>query len=174
MVCKKGVFEMKNNDVKYEGNTWYRMNPRIVDALVKMDFIRRYEELSRRFSVDKMPAVNQLERIDRKKVLELIEKLGYSAKYYGKEKFFQIEEQIDNLTFAVHICFHRGRVELIWVVRENGELLLGRPWFEFSRQLIDIDYIIKSAYAGTYETLEEILKITFEMYEDFKQIILND
>lgn len=150
-----------------------RMNPRIVDALMKIDFIRRYEELSRRFSAAKMPAVNQLERIDRKKVLGVIEKLGYSAKYYAKEKFFQIEEQIDNLTFAIHIRFHSGRVELIWVVRENGELLLGRPWFEYSCELIDVDYVIKSAYAGTYETLGEILKITFEMYEDFKQAVLN-
>ena len=159
---------MNNNNVKY------RMNPRIADALMRIDFIRRYEELSHRFSAAKMPAVNQLECINHRKVLGVIEKLGYSAKYYAKEKFFQIEEQIENMTFAVHICFHSGRVEMIWVVRENGELLLGSPWFEYSCRLIDIDYIIKSAYAGTYETLEEILKITFGMYEDFKKILLND
>ena len=150
-----------------------RMNPRIAAALMKIDFIRRYEELSHRFSAAKMPTVNQLERIDRKKVLGAIEKQGYSAKYHGKEKFFQIEEHIENMTFAVHIRFHSGRVELIWVVRENGELLLGRPWFEYSCELIDIDYVIKSAYAGTYETLDEILEITFGMYEDFKQAVLN-
>lgn len=150
-----------------------RMNPRIADALIKIDFIRRYEELSHRFSAAKMPAVNQLERIDRKKVLGAIEKQGYSAKYYAKEKFFQIQEQIENMTFAVHIRFHSGRVEMIWVVRDNGELLLGRPWFEYSCELIDIDYVIKSAYAGTYETLDEILEITFGMYEDFKQAVLN-
>ncbi len=60
---------------------------------------------------------------------------------------------------------------MVWVVRENDELLLGAPWGTYLRRLIDSSYRIKKPILGTYEDLEEILKITFEMYEDFKSIL---
>ena len=64
-----------------------------------------------------------------------------------------------------------GMVDLVWIVRENGELLLGAPWGTYSRRLIDNNYRIKKPIIGTYEDLEEILKITFKMYEDFKSTL---
>lgn len=36
-----------------------------------------------------------------------------------------------------------GMADLVWVVRENGELLLGEPWGVYSRRLIDVNYRIK-------------------------------
>ena len=53
----------------------------------------------------------------------------------------------------------------------DGELLLGAPWGTYSRRLIDSSYRIKKPIIGTYEDLEEILKITFKMYEDFKNVL---
>jgi len=64
--------------------------------------------------------------------------------------------------------------DLVWVVRENGELLLGAPWGVYSRRLVDINYRIKKPVFGTYEDLENILKITVEMYEDFKHSLRNN
>ena len=32
------------------------LNPKIKDALIKIDFIKRYEELSAQFSSDRVPA----------------------------------------------------------------------------------------------------------------------
>lgn len=61
--------------------------------------------------------------------------------------------------------------DLVWVVKTDNELLLGEPWGEYSRLLIDIGYRIKKPIFGTYEDLEEIVKISFEMYEDFKKAI---
>lgn len=61
-----------------------------------------------------------------------------------------------------------GMADLVWVVRENGELLLGTPWGVYSRRLIDVNYRIKKPVFGTYEDLEDILKTAFGMYEDFK------
>ena len=58
------------------------------------------------------------------------------------------------------------------MVRENGELLLGEPWFAYSRRLIDVNYRIKKPVFGTYENLEEILGIAFGMYEDFKKALI--
>ncbi len=62
-------------------------------------------------------------------------------------------------------------VDLVWVVREDGELLLGAPWGIYSRRLVDSSYRIKKPVFGTYEDLEQILKITFKMYEDFNIVL---
>ena len=41
-----------------------------------------------------------------------------------KEKFYKIkEEQIGKITLEVHIILRYGMVDLVWIVRENGELL---------------------------------------------------
>lgn len=64
--------------------------------------------------------------------------------------------------------------DLVWVVRENGELLLGSPWGIYSRRLIDVNYRIKSPVFGTYEDLEDILRTAFVMYEDFKKALIQE
>ena len=64
-----------------------------------------------------------------------------------------------------------GIVDLVWVVEDNGTLLLGAPWGAYSRRLIDVNYRIKKPVIEAYEDLEDILKITFGMYEDFKHAL---
>lgn len=56
---------------------------------------------------------------------------------------------------------------LIWVVKEGEELLLGSPWGTYSKRIIDSSYRIKKP-VFTYDELEDILKVSFKMYEDFK------
>lgn len=64
--------------------------------------------------------------------------------------------------------------DMLWVVKENGELLLGAPWSTYSRRLIDANYRIKKPVFGTYEDLEDILKVAFGMYEDFKKALMQE
>ena len=78
------------------------------------------------------------------------------------------EEHIGKYSFGFHIILRDGTADLVWIVREGDVLLLGSPWGTYSRRLIDVDYRIKKPVFGTYEDLEAILKIAFEMYEDFK------
>ena len=145
------------------------LNPKIKDALIKIDFIKRYEELSAHFNSDRVPTDERLIYIDGEEVKEMISELGYFPRFDAKEKFYKIkEEQIGEFSFGVHIILRYGIVELVWVVKENGTLLLGSPWGTYSKRLIDANYRIKPPVFGTYEDLEDILKITFEMYEDFK------
>ncbi len=146
------------------------LNPKIKDALIKIDFIKRYEEVSHKFRAER-PALDQrLVYIDGEAVIEMIRELGYSPLFDKKEKFYKIKEEImGDFSFGVHIILDGGMVDLVWVVKENGELLLGSPWGTYSRRLIDSSYRIKKPIIGTYEDLEEILKITFQMYEDFKR-----
>ena len=148
------------------------LNPKVKDALIKIDFITRYEKLSSYFNADRTPTENHLIYIDGEEVMEMIKCLGYSPQFDTKEKFYKIEEEhIEKYSFGIHIILRDGRVELVWAVKENGALLLGAPWGTYSRRLIDANYRIKPPVFGTYEELEAILKIVFEMYEDFKNAL---
>lgn len=147
------------------------LNPKVKDALIKIDFITRYEKLSSYFNADRTPTENRLIYIDGEEVMEMIKCLGYSPQFDIKEKFYKIEEQIGEYVFGVHIILWEGIVDLVWVVKENGILLLGAPWGTYSRRLIDVNYRIKKPVIEAYEDLEDILKITFGMYEDFKHAL---
>ena len=148
------------------------MNPKIKDALLKINFVERYEKLSAQFSVARTPANDRLIYIDGEEVMEMIRAAGYSPRFNTKEQFYKIEEEhIGKYIFGIHIILRDGRVELVWVVKENGVLLLGAPWGTYSRRLIDANYRIRPPVFGTYEDLEAILKIVFEMYEDFKNAL---
>lgn len=151
------------------------LNPEIKCSLIKIDFIERYEKLSNKFNAERTPSGRRLVYIDGEEVMEIIQELGYFPLFNPKEKFYKIkEEHIDKFTFGVHIILRGGMVDLVWVVKENDEILLGAPWGTYSKRLIDINYIIKKPIFGTYEDLEEILKVSFEMYEDFKRALINN
>ncbi len=147
--------------------------PRIKDALLKINFVERYEKLSARFSAAKTLSDDRLIYLDGEKVMAMIRAAGYSPQFDTREKFYRIkEEHIGKYSFNIHIILRYGVAELVWVVKEDGVLLLGAPWSTYSRRLIDVNYRIKNPVFGTYADLEEILKIVFEMYEDFKRALM--
>ncbi len=121
-----------------------------------MDFIRRYEELSGHFSSGRTPSSDRLVYVERDEVMSIIRDLGYSPMFHAKEKFYKIkEEQAGSFKLGFNIILRDGMSDLVWVVRENGEFLLGEPWSVYSRRLIDVNYRIKKPVFGTYEDLEE-------------------
>lgn len=147
------------------------LNPKIKDALLKIDFIKKYEILSQRFNGERIPPDERLRYIDGEEVMAIITNSGYSSLFNDREKFFKVDEQIDALKFSVHIILRDGMVDLVWVVKENDELLLGAPWSVYSRRLVGVNYRIKKPVFRTYEDLDDILKYTFDMYEDFKRVL---
>lgn len=149
------------------------LNHKIKESLTKMEFINRYEELSKAFNAERTPSNKRLIYIDGEEVMEMIHDMGYVPQFDSKEKFYKIqEENIDNYTFGVHIILQDGMVDIVWVVKEDGELILGAPWGTYSRRLLNSSYRIKKPIFGTYEDLEEILKKAFLMYEDFKTFVV--
>lgn len=145
------------------------LSDKIKNALIEMEFVKRYEELSKVFNSERTPSDKRLNYIDCEEVKDTIRSLGYSPKFDAKEKFFKIQEEtIDTYTFGVHIILRGGAVELVWVVRENGVVLLGSPWGTYAKRMIAPSYRIRKPVFGTYEELDEILGIAFVMYEDFK------
>ena len=85
-------------------------------------------------------------------------------------KFFRIHEIIhSNYIYGCHIILYNGMVDLVWIVKEKNKLLLGLPLSEYSRLIINPQYRIKKPIFGTYEDLDEILRVNFEMFEDLKK-----
>ena len=106
-------------------------------------------------------------------LMEIVELLGYKVHYDKQEHFFYIDlESVEKFQFGFHFALKSGRLELIWVVYEEDEVLLGSPWTRYPRLMIGRDYIIKQPIISDYVDFRDVMKIAFEMYEDFKQAFL--
>ena len=151
-----------------------KLDSRVEQALQAINFVERYKELSDKFSLDRTPKDKRLNIITGELVFDVFEDLGYRAKFDGREKFFYIEPIKENgYTFGFHISIFKGLVELIWIVRDSqNKVILGTRLIEFSRRLISPDYRIMDPVISNYDDFENVMKIAFEMYEDFKQAFL--
>lgn len=148
------------------------LNPKVKEALIKIDFIKRYEELSHKYDSNRTPDEKRLVYIDGEEVMETIAKLGYEPLFDSREKFFYIKkESVDNYEFGFNIILQDGSADLVWIAKENEELILGSPWSVYARRLINPQYRIKRPIFGSYDDIDEILKTAFQMYEDFKKAI---
>ena len=95
------------------------LNSKIQDALIKINFIKRYEELSNKFNAERTPSHNRLVYLDGEEVMETIQDLGYYPIFDRKEKFYKTkEEEIGKFTLCVNIILQGGMIDLVWVVKE--------------------------------------------------------
>ncbi len=151
-----------------------KLNSKINKALLDIDFIKRYECLSNAFDNEKTPSKERLRYFDGELIIDSISQLGYVVDFEPKEKYFKIkEQQIKNYTFAINIILDGGMVDIVWIVKENNELILGLPLGEFSRLMVSPDYRIKKPIFGTYEDLDEIFHTSFQIFEDFKCALIH-
>ncbi|KXT70274.1 hypothetical protein SGODD07_01570 [Streptococcus gordonii] len=149
------------------------LNPKIEKSLIEINFVERYKKISKKYSRERTPEGEELAYFDGDLLMEIVESLGYTVKYDKRERFFHIDlETVDNFRFGFHFMFRSGRLELIWVVYEGDKVLLGSPWTRYPRLMISRDYIIKPPIISDYDDFEDVMKIAFEMYEDFKQAFL--
>jgi hypothetical protein len=149
------------------------LNTKIKNALIEIDFIKRYEYLSRFYNAERTASKERLRYFDGEIVMDSIARVGYAVDFESKDKFFKVvESQIGKYSFGVHIILDNGMVDIVWVVKEEESLLLGLPIGEYSRLIIASDYRIKKPIFGTYEDLDEIFESTFGLFEDFKQRLL--
>ena len=151
-----------------------KLDSRVEQALQAINFVERYKELSDKFSLDRTPKEKRLNIITGELIFDVFEDFGYRVKFDGREKFFYIEPFKENdYTFGFHISIFKGLVELIWSVRDSqNKVILGTPLMEFSRRLISPDYRIMDPVITNYDDFENVMKVAFEMYEDFKQAFM--
>ena len=145
-------------------------NPVIKKTLQRINFVERYKKLSNEYNETRTPLNKRLRYIDGEIVLDSLAQLGYKAHFESKEKYFWIEEvQIGTYTFSGNMILDGGLVDIVWIVKENGNLILGLPIGEYSRLMIAPNYKIKKPIFGTYEDLDEIVESVFKLFEDFKK-----
>ncbi|KMN71030.1 hypothetical protein A9485_17355 [Bacillus cereus] len=148
----------------------YSLQPEIQSSLAKIDFIQRYKALSEKFSHRE----NTLENYENEKVIAVFESLGYKARFMKKENFFIVGEvkKKDFYTFRFNISLKYGLVEFIWSARYNGEVRVGNSWDMFVKVLSNGSERLPAVCFHSYDELKEIMKIAFEMYEDFKRELI--
>ncbi|MGE1024887.1 hypothetical protein ACQGS6_13065 [Bacillus sp. GMs2/2] len=148
----------------------YDLEPEIKEVLEKIDFIQRYKALSKQFP----DRENTFENYENEKAIEVFESLGYKALFMKKENFFIVGEvkNKDFYTFRFNISLKYGLVEFIWSARYNGEVRVGNSWDMFVKVLSNGSERLPAVCFHSYDELKEIMKIAFEMYEDFKRELI--
>lgn len=150
-----------------------KLDTRVEQALLEINFVERYEKLSTYYSQKRTPKGQELDYFDGDFLMEIVELLGYKAQYDKRERFFHIDlEEIGHFRFGFHFAFERGRLELIWVIYEGDKAIMGSPFASYAKWLISRDYIILDPVISDYVDYRDVMKIAFEMYEDFKQAFL--
>lgn len=144
-------------------------------ALEDMDFVEKYENLSKKYDMAKTLPDERLALYDIDTVIDMFHELGYTAKYDKKEKFFQLKKwSRDEYSFGFNIGLEGGIAELIWVAWKRKEILLGMPLSVYPRLLVDVNLRIKPPCFKNYDELEEILKEAFNMFEEFQEALLTE
>ena len=150
-----------------------KLDTRVEQALHNINFVEKYENISKKYSSERTPKGQELDYFDGDFLMEIVELLGYKVQYDKRERFFHIDlEEIGHFRFGFHFALEYGRLELIWVVYEGDKVVLGSPWTRYPRLMIARDYIIKQPIISDYVDFRDVMKIAFEMYEDFKQVFL--
>lgn len=147
---------------------------RVEQALQAINFVERYEQLSNYYSKDRTPEGQELDYFDGDFLIEIINSLGYEVKFNKREYFFSLKkEKNGEFEFGFKFSMEYGMVELIWDLKEsNKKVLLGTNLFTIIRLLTSPDNKIMDPVISDYIDFRDVMKIAFEMYEDFKQAFL--
>lgn len=150
-----------------------KLDTRVEQALIEINFVERYGNISKKYDRERTPKGQELDYFDGDFLMEIVELLGYKVRYDKRERFFYIDlEEIGHFRFGFHFALEYGRLELIWVAYEGDKVVLGSPWTKYPRLMIARDYIIKQPIIYDYVDFRDVMKIAFDMYEDFKQVFL--
>ncbi len=152
-----------------------KFSDHLAKIYTNVNYYERYKKLSSDYNTEEV----RLEKTDKKVVLEIFKKLGYSnVKYITSESFYQLREDFSGYKFYFHTSLKYGLVELIFgksrteEERKTEEMIGGVAsevckLIEINKSSITEGYIKKPRFR-TYEELEEILESAFSLYEDLK------
>ncbi len=147
------------------------MEPKVQAAFRKSNATERYMQLSKRYQV----AIDeQYEDYEIKRVLEIIDGLGFKATHDTKENFFKIVFREQNYKFQLNISLKYGEVDLIWCVWKEQELIEGSPLGVLVKWDIGSDkHIFRPAFRND-EELGQLLAEAIQMFNDFKAAVLDE
>jgi len=144
----------------------------VIESYKKINFSNRYKiicENHKDFN-------NRLRGNKKELYSSIINRLGYTAKYFKSETFYRIEEEIGEFTFIVQLVLKNGLVETMIHLKKNSTYCVPAGRFDFMAEEIDDSYDRKKYNLPDYtsgEELEIILKGIFSIYEDLKKELIN-
>ena len=145
-----------------------------LEIFEKINLYERHSNISNQYRFEET-----FENYSNEKVIEIVKKLGYSAKYKKKENFFQIIETINEMRFYFHFSLKYGLVEVImyWECINNKDKWGGGTFAGICKKIEiakneEKEGYIKKARFRNYEDLKNILREYFLIYEDFKTEVL--
>ena len=145
-----------------------------LEIFEKINLYERHSNISNQYRFEET-----FENYSNEKVIEIVKKLGYSAKYKKKENFFQIIETINEMRFYFHFSLKYGLVEVImyWECINNKDKWGGGTFAGICKKIEiakneEKEGYIKDACFRNYEDLKNILREYFLIYEDLKTEVL--
>ncbi len=151
------------------------MNSELIQLYDDFGFIEKYKNIATRHITNRD---SRLKKSDKKRVLEIFEKMGYKAKYDNKERFYKVRIIESKYDFYFHIDIKYGLFELlIGVIDANSKKhLIGGGVAGIYDDILVAKQINEERMPlpsiGSYEDLESILKESLSLYEDFKKEVL--
>lgn len=139
-------------------------------VLNNINFLERYLKLSSDFSFE---LKDSLKSFSNDKVIDLIKSLGYEVRFFKREDYFSIVENISTYRFQFNLVLKGGFVEFIWGIWANEKPLesLSGPWGLIAES-IGFPGPIRKPIFRDYTDLSLILKTSFEIYDDLKRSLL--
>ncbi len=140
----------------------------VTEIYKKIDFVERYTKLCQKYN----DFDNALEGNNYKEYGEIIEKIGYKAKYFKGERFYRIEQNINSIIFGLQLTLKNGMVEVMLDTFFNEVWCIPDGRIDFMCEEIDTKFNRQECNLLDYTSfseLEEILTDLFSIYEDFKK-----
>ncbi len=149
------------------------LDQEIVNALIKIQFVEKYESISNSAFAKYNAAEEKIGRADPKKITELLETAGMNAKFIKKEKFYKTEDIcIGNYSFRMHFAFNYDFTECIWVVHKNNILILGSPLGVLPRLLVSPNFRIKPPKYSNYDDILIIVKQLKSLFNELQNALV--
>ena len=95
-----------------------KLSPVMSSVFEAIRFDKKYQSLSDSHSHD---LDEMMDDYDNSKVEEMLNSMGYKAKYLKNENFFKIVDKNKEVKFQFNISLNYGAGELIWAMWIDGE-----------------------------------------------------
>jgi hypothetical protein len=137
------------------------------EILLKINFVKRYEKLCS----DHLDFDNRMVSVNKKIFDDILQKLGYNAKYIASENFYKISAEVNSFHVNFHLVLKGGLVEAILYIEKDGNEILPNGRLDFIPEEMNIpfdrDKYNLPIYASENE-LEIILEGLYNIYSDLK------
>ena len=139
----------------------------------KVNFSERYRSLCD----DHIDFDNRMRGYKRDLYERILNKFGYTYKYYSNGSFYKINETLEPFSIRLHLVLKDGHIEPLLYIESANEHIDNLGRFDFIPQKIDILFERKESNLPLYnseEELEEILREIFSIYEDLKEELVKN